>query len=140
MIAATVAEFSHIATTWNNTTHLARSLIFLLITLALATGPTFYVAIAESQKRNQTVPLILGIVQSFTSVVAILTFAVIPSGRMFGDRVVGKSRKHLASQTFTASYPLNSGCPPFSSGSSSSVASSPNLITPSENPLMSWSA
>ena len=28
-----------------------------------------------------------------------------PSGRMFGDRVAGKSRKYLASQTFTASYP-----------------------------------
>src|SRR5204862_911464 len=25
--------------------------------------------------------------------------------RMFGDRVAGKSRKYLASQTFTASYP-----------------------------------
>jgi 1,3-beta-glucan synthase len=28
-----------------------------------------------------------------------------PSGRMFGDRVRGKLRKYLASQTFTASYP-----------------------------------
>ena len=28
-----------------------------------------------------------------------------PSGRMFGDRVAGKSRKYLANQTFTASYP-----------------------------------
>jgi len=28
-----------------------------------------------------------------------------PSGRMSGDRVAGNSRKYLASQTFTASYP-----------------------------------
>jgi 1,3-beta-glucan synthase len=52
------------------------------------------------------VSLILGIVQFFCSVIATLTFATIPSGRMFGDRVAGKSRKYLANQTFTASYPV----------------------------------
>ena len=105
MIAATIAEFSYIPTTWNNTSHLTRRLLFLLVTLGLTAGPTFYIAIAESRTRNQTVPLILGIVQFFISVVATLIFAVVPSGRMFGDRVAGKSRKYLASQTFTASYP-----------------------------------
>ncbi|EEB99104.1 hypothetical protein MPER_01277, partial [Moniliophthora perniciosa FA553] len=49
-------------------------------------------------------PLILGIVQFGISVVATICFAIIPSGRMFGDRVAGKSRKYMASQTFTASY------------------------------------
>jgi 1,3-beta-glucan synthase len=34
-----------------------------------------------------------------------LLFSIMPSGRMFGDRVRGKSRKYLASQTFAASYP-----------------------------------
>jgi len=99
MIAATIAEFSYIPTTWNNTSHLARRLFFLLITLGLTAGPTFYIAIAESRARNQRVSLILGIVQFFISVVVTLIFAVVPSGRMFG--VAGK----LASQTFTASYP-----------------------------------
>jgi 1,3-beta-glucan synthase len=105
MIAATIAEFSYIPTTWNNTSHLTRRLLFLLVTFALTAGPTIYIAIAESQTPNQTVPLILGIVQFFISVVATLIFAIMPSGRMFGDRVAGKSRKYLASQTFTASYP-----------------------------------
>jgi 1,3-beta-glucan synthase len=105
MIGATIAEYSYIPTTWNNTSHLARRLLFLLVTLALTAGPTVYIAIAESQTPNQTVPLILGIVQFFISVVATLIFATMPSGRMFGDRVAGKSRKYLASQTFTASYP-----------------------------------
>jgi 1,3-beta-glucan synthase len=44
-------------------------------------------------------------VQFFISVVAMLLFAAMPSGRMFGDPVAGKSRKYLASQMFTASYP-----------------------------------
>ncbi|KAL4242725.1 1,3-beta-glucan synthase component FKS1, partial [Abortiporus biennis] len=105
MICATLAEFSYIPTTWNNTSHLTRRLLFLAVTLALTAGPTFYVAIAESNSPGGSLALILGIVQFFISAVATLVFAVIPSGRMFGDRVAGKSRKYLASQTFTASYP-----------------------------------
>jgi 1,3-beta-glucan synthase len=105
MILATLAEFSYIPTTWNNTSHLTRRLIFLLITLALTCGPTFYVAIVEHNGGGGSIALILGIVQFFISVVATVLFAVFPSGRMFGDRVAGKSRKYLASQTFTASYP-----------------------------------
>jgi hypothetical protein len=107
MILATLAEFSYIPTTWNNTSHLARRLLFLLVTLALTAGPTFYIAIAENQSDGGgSLPLILGIAQFFISVAATLLFGLMPSGRMFGDRVASKSRKYLASQTFTASYPV----------------------------------
>ena len=105
MILATLAEFSYIPTTWNKTSHLTRRLLFLLVTLALTAGPTFYIGIFDNPSTTSSVPLILGIVQFFIAVVATLLFAVLPSGRMFGDRVAGKSRKYLASQTFTASYP-----------------------------------
>ena len=107
MILATLAEFSYIPTTWNNSSHLTRRLLFLLITLGLTCGPTFYIAIAErsSSGGGGSLALILGIVQFFISVIATVLFATMPSGRMFGDRVAGKSRKYLASQTFTASYP-----------------------------------
>ena len=105
MILATLAEFSYIPTTWNNTSHLTRRLLFLLVTLALTAGPAFYIGIFDNPSTTSSVPLILGIVQFFIAVVATLLFAVLPSGRMFGDRVAGKSRKYLASQTFTASYP-----------------------------------
>ena len=103
MILATLAEFSYIPTTWNNTSHLTRRLLFLSITLALTAGPTFYVAFVDDSTSN--VPLALAIVQMFISGIATLIFSVMPSGKMFGDRVAGKSRKYLASQTFTASYP-----------------------------------
>ena len=105
MILATVAEFSYIPTTWNNTSHLTRRLIFLFITLGLTSGPTVYIAIVESNGTGGSLALILGIVQFFISVIATVLFSIMPSGRMFGDRVAGKSRKYLASQTFTASYP-----------------------------------
>jgi 1,3-beta-glucan synthase len=105
MILATIAEFSYIPTTWNNASHLTTRLVFLLIILALTAGPTFYIAMVDGRPAQTQLPLILGIVQFFISVVVTLLFGLIPSGRMFGDRVAGKSRKYMASQTFTASYP-----------------------------------
>jgi 1,3-beta-glucan synthase len=103
MIAATIAEFSYIPTTWNNTSHLTRRLIFLLVILAITGGPSVYVALWN---QSGQVSLILGVVQFACSVCATIAFATLPSGRMFGDRVAGKSRKYLANQTFTASYPV----------------------------------
>ncbi|EGN92450.1 glycosyltransferase family 48 protein [Serpula lacrymans var. lacrymans S7.3] len=107
MIFATIAEFMYIPTTWNNASHLTTRLIFLLVILALTGGPTVYVAYVETRPvvTTSAVPLIVGIVQFFVSVVATVAFGLLPSGRMFGDRVAGKSRKYMASQTFTASYP-----------------------------------
>ncbi|KAG8936786.1 1,3-beta-D-glucan synthase [Tulasnella sp. 418] len=105
MIAATLAEFQFIPTTWNNTSHLARRLLFLFIILALLIAPTFYIVFYDSSNGKSNVPLILGIVQFGLGVFFTILFGIVPSGRMFGDRVAGKSRKYLASQTFTASYP-----------------------------------
>lgn len=105
MIAATLAEFIFIPTNWHNASHLTTRLIFLLIVLALTAGPTFYIAMVDGRPNEGNLPLIIGIVQFFISVIATVSFSIIPSGRMFGDRVAGKSRKYLASQTFTASYP-----------------------------------
>ncbi|KAK6996033.1 glycosyltransferase family 48 protein, partial [Favolaschia claudopus] len=77
-----------------------------LVTLGLTAGPTFYVAIAESQGNAGQVALILGIAQFFISVIATLLFAnyaLRPA--CLAIAVAGASRKYLASQTFTASYP-----------------------------------
>lgn len=105
MLLATLAEFSYIPTTWNNASHLTTRFIFLLVILAITAGPTVYIARVDDIATPSQVPLILGIVQFFISVVVTVAFGIIPSGRMFGDRVAGKSRKYIASQTFTASYP-----------------------------------
>ncbi|KAI9626418.1 hypothetical protein H4Q26_017882 [Puccinia striiformis f. sp. tritici PST-130] len=102
MIAATIIEFSYVPTTWNNTSHLARRGTFLLLTLALTAGPTIYIAGFD---RDSSTAYILAMVQFGISVVATILFSIVPSGRMFGDRVSGQSRKYLANQTFTASYP-----------------------------------
>lgn len=101
-LAATIVEYTYVPTTWNNTSHLIRRMIVLLICLALTVAPTIYIA---GFNPDSTVSHIIGIVQFGLAVLFVVTFAIIPSGRLFGDRVAGKSRKYLASQTFTASYP-----------------------------------
>ncbi|GAA5865846.1 hypothetical protein JCM3774_003116 [Rhodotorula dairenensis] len=101
-LAATIVEYTYVPTTWNNTSHLIRRMIVLLICLAITVAPTIYIA---GFNQDSTVSHIIGIVQFGFAVLFVLTFAIIPSGRLFGDRVAGKSRKYLASQTFTASYP-----------------------------------
>lgn len=102
MILATLAEFSYIPTSWNNTAHLTRRLLFLAVVLFLTVAPSIYIAFFN---QDGHLSLILGIVQFFISILATLLFGIVPSGRMFGDRVAGKNRKYLANQTFTASYP-----------------------------------
>jgi hypothetical protein len=104
MILATLAEFAYIPTTWNNASHLTTRLLFLLIVLAVTGGPTVYIVLVDG-KTSSNIPTIVSIVQFGLALAAFIAFAIIPSGRMFGDRVAGKSRKYMASQTFTASYP-----------------------------------
>jgi 1,3-beta-glucan synthase len=111
MIFATAAEFSYVPTTWNNSSHLMRRMLFLLVVLALTIGPSIYIFFvakprpADDAANAWNTPVILGIVQFAIAITATILFSVVPSGRMFGDRVAGKARKYLASQTFTASYP-----------------------------------
>jgi 1,3-beta-glucan synthase len=108
MIFATITEFYYVPTTWNNTSHLARRFVFLLIVLAITTAPTIYIAIGTN--RDHSYAPIIAYVQFGISAAFTLFFSIVPSARLFGDRVAGKARKYLANQTFTASYPdLESG-------------------------------
>ena len=105
MLLATAAEFLYIPTTWNNASHLTTRFVFLLVILAITAGPTVYIARVDGKPNESRLPLYIGIAQFGISVAVTFAFGIIPSGRMFGDRVAGKSRKYMASQTFTASYP-----------------------------------
>ncbi|KAF8754567.1 1,3-beta-glucan synthase subunit FKS1 [Rhizoctonia solani] len=105
MILATLSEFIFLPLNWKNASHLTMRLFFLFIVLGLTAGPTVYIIFFTSSTTRSSIPLIIGIVQFFVAVTATLLFSIIPSGRLFGDRVGSKSRKYMASQTFTASYP-----------------------------------
>lgn len=104
MIFATIAEFSYIPKNWNNTSHLTARLLFLVVIFAVTFAPFLYISHGTTIRFTTTARLI-GYIQFGIAVVATALYSVVPSGRMFGDRVRGKARKYLASQTFTASYP-----------------------------------
>ncbi|QRV97434.1 beta-1,3-glucan synthase [Ceratobasidium sp. AG-Ba] len=101
MILATLAEFTFITTTWNNTSHLSRRLMFLLVALGLTSAHVLH------RNRKRWLGRLLPAPYPWYHPVLHRSYryAILPSGRMFGDRVAGKSHKYLASQTFTASYP-----------------------------------
>lgn len=111
MMAATLAEFSHLPTSWATTAHLGRRLLFLIVILACTIGPSIYIfgvaqpKPSDDEDNTWNTSVIVGIIQFVIAVLSTALFAIVPSGRMFGDRVAGKARKYLASQTFTASYP-----------------------------------
>ncbi|KAJ3515692.1 hypothetical protein NMY22_g14388 [Coprinellus aureogranulatus] len=96
IVLATLAEFSYIPITWNNTSHPTRHFLFLLGILGPTGGPTIHSATIESNGTGGDLTLILAIVLFLISVVAALLFAIVTSGRMFGGRVAGKSRKYPA--------------------------------------------
>lgn len=102
MILATIAELAYIPPTWTNFTHLGRRMLFLIAILAITVGPTLYIALVDG---TSNVAIALAAVQFAVAVIAVILFSIVPTGRMFGDRVAGRSRKYLASQTFTAAYP-----------------------------------
>lgn len=104
MIAATIAEFSYVPSTWNNTSHLSGRMLFLVVIFALTFAPFLYISHGTEIRFTQTANII-GYIQFAIAVCAVAFYSIVPSGRMFGDRVAGKARKYLANQTFTASYP-----------------------------------
>lgn len=104
MICATLAEWSYIPSNWNNTSHLSARLMFLVLIFAATLGPYIYISHGTTI-RFTTTARIISYVQFGIAVSAVVFYSIIPTGRMFGDRVAGKAKKYLANQTFTASYP-----------------------------------
>lgn len=102
MICGTLAEASYLNATWHNYMLLVRRVIFLGIALGLSMCPAIYIFGWNPHGNAPKIVAYVGI--AFSGCVTIF-LALVPSGRMFGDRVGGRSRKYLASQTFTASYP-----------------------------------
>ncbi|KAG0228713.1 1,3-beta-D-glucan synthase [Actinomortierella wolfii] len=101
MLLGVFCEFMFIPLTWSNSAMLIRRLIILIIVLVINAGPSVYICMFQ---RTGTVSLIIGITQFVISLITTLVFAIVPSNQLFGSPSK-TSRKNLASQTFTASYP-----------------------------------
>ncbi|KAG0308655.1 1,3-beta-D-glucan synthase [Dissophora globulifera] len=101
MLLGVFCEFMFIPMTWHNSSTLIRRLIILTVVLIVNAGPTVYVCFFN---RSGTASKIVGIVQFIISIITTLVFAIVPSNQLFAG-TTKNSRKNLASQTFTASFP-----------------------------------
>ena len=111
-ILATLFEWSYVPRRWAGAEHLSKRLLFLVIIFAVNLGPGIYVyAIAYPNDLNNEIATILSIVQLIVAIITFIYFAIVPLGALFSfhSYLGGKSRKYVASQTFTASFPQLKG-------------------------------
>lgn len=100
MILATIGELLYLPTTWNNTNHLIMRLIVLIVCLCITIAPSIYIFGWPEVGYGHEV----SIAHMVVSTIITAWFSIMPSSRLFGDRIMGSKRKYLANQTFTASY------------------------------------
>jgi 1,3-beta-glucan synthase len=114
-ICATLAEWAYVPRRWAGAQHLTKRLLFLIFIFVLNVGPGVYIFMpagsdqALADRQNSTPALIVGIAHFFIAVITFLFFSIMPLGGLFGSYLTKNSRRYVASQTFTASYPRLSG-------------------------------
>jgi 1,3-beta-glucan synthase len=110
MILATLAEWSYVPRRWAGAQHLTKKFMFLVVILILNVAPSVYIFVYKGIKTDPgQIAKILGIVQFFFAVATMFYFAVMPLGGLFGSYLTKNSRRYVASQTFTASWPVLTG-------------------------------
>jgi 1,3-beta-glucan synthase len=103
-IVATLSEWAFVPRKWAGAQHLTRRLLFLfLILLINLISPVYvfgYITISRYSKSAH----IVSIVGFFVAVATVLFFSIMPLGGLFGSYMNKKTRRYVASQTFTASF------------------------------------
>jgi len=114
-ILATLAEWAYVPRRWAGAQHLTKRLLFLIVIFILNVGPGVYIFLPAkdaktlNDRQESRAALIVGVVHFFIALVTFLFFSIMPLGGLFGSYMTKKSRRYVASQTFTASYPRLSG-------------------------------
>lgn len=108
-ILATLAEWAYVPRRWAGAQHLTKRLLFLIAIFIINVAPSVYVFGFKEPILKENIAKILGIVQFFIAVATFLFFSVMPLGGLFGSYMTKNSRRYVASQTFTASYPRLKG-------------------------------
>ncbi|SPO05075.1 probable 1,3-beta-D-glucan synthase subunit [Cephalotrichum gorgonifer] len=108
-IFATLAEWAYVPRRWAGAQHLTKRLMFLIGIFILNLAPSVYVFGFKEPILKENIAKILGIVQFIIAVFTYFFFSVMPLGGLFGSYLTKNSRRYVASQTFTASYPRLTG-------------------------------
>ncbi|KAF4460704.1 13-beta-glucan synthase component FKS1 [Fusarium albosuccineum] len=107
-ILATLAEWAYVPRRWAGAQHLTKRLLFLIVIFALNVAPgvkVFFLPNIGPEKINT----ILGIVHFVIALLTFIFFSIMPLGGLFGSYLTTDSRRYVASQTFTASWPRLKG-------------------------------
>jgi 1,3-beta-glucan synthase len=107
-ILATLAEWAYVPRRWAGAQHLTKRLFFLIGVLILNVGPgikVFAIPTEASAVGGVDIDFIIGIVHFIIAVLTFIFFSVMPLGGLFGSYLTKNSRRYVASQTFTASWP-----------------------------------
>ncbi|KAF2096326.1 1,3-beta-glucan synthase [Rhizodiscina lignyota] len=102
MLVATICEWFYVPRRWAGAQHLTKRFFFILAIFAINVAPSVYIF---GIQQTGTVAHALGIVQFLIALVTFLFFSVMPLGGLWGSYLTRNSRRYVASQTFTASYP-----------------------------------
>lgn len=108
MIVATCAEWRYVPRQWAGAQHLTKRLLFLILVFIINVAPSVYVFMIDGNKGGK-IAHILGIVQFFVALATSFFFSIMPLGGLFGSYLTRNSRRYVASQTFTASFPQLKG-------------------------------
>ncbi|KAI1826602.1 1,3-beta-glucan synthase component FKS1 [Xylaria intraflava] len=103
-ILATLVEWTYVPRRWAGAQHLTKRLLFLLVVFVLNVAPSVYVFGVKGAQTN-SVGKPLAIVQFIIALITYIFFSIMPLGALFGSYLTKDSRRYVASQTFTASWP-----------------------------------
>jgi 1,3-beta-glucan synthase len=109
MLAASITEWAFVPRKWAGAQHLTKRTLFIFIVFIINIAPAVYVFGIWKPTQDQKIALALGIVQFFIAVATMIFFSIMPLGGLFGSYMSGGSRRYVASQTFTASWPVLHG-------------------------------
>lgn len=109
MILATLAEWSYVPRRWAGAQHLTKRLLFLIGIFLINLAPSIVIFSIGKTILSEKVGKIIGVVQFLIALATFLFFSIMPIGGLFGSYLTKNSRRYVASQTFTASFPRLTG-------------------------------
>lgn len=102
-ILATLAEWAYVPRRWAGAQHLTKRLLFLIFIFVLNVAPGVFVFWEPAILPDVHKPV--AIVHFVIAICTFLFFSVMPLGGLFGSYLTRNTRRYVASQTFTASWP-----------------------------------
>ncbi|KKA27206.1 hypothetical protein TD95_002108 [Thielaviopsis punctulata] len=108
-ILATLFEWTYVPRRWSGAQHLTKRLLFLLAVFAVNVAPFVYIFMVATDSTSKSIIKTIGIVHFVIALLTFIFFSVMPLGGLFGSYLTKNSRRYVASQTFTASWPRLKG-------------------------------